>query len=276
MSGSADPEKLSPEEEQRKEEEHYRKVIRAFLFYRQHALERIDRAQRSYFSQTLEYQSMLPFMPEKHAALRRAVEVNAQLVGEITSDGLMFATAGLDEAANPNPSPERPAEFDMDKVYTTIKQFVRDWSLEGKEERERCYQPILDEIDSRFGKMSRQDVSIVVPGAGLGRLAWECAHRGYRCQGNEWSVFMLLASNYILNRQSGRLHTIIHPYAHQYCNNYHTNHQSRAVRIPDVDTFDIPGENLFSMAAGDFLEVYSTPEKWDCVASCFFWTQHEI
>lgn len=24
----------------------------------------------------------------------------------------------------------RPSEFDMDKVYTTIKQFVRDWSVE--------------------------------------------------------------------------------------------------------------------------------------------------
>ena len=35
--------------------------------------------------------------------------------------------------------------------------------------------------------------------AGLGRLVWELATRGFNSQGNEWSTFMLLASNYILN-----------------------------------------------------------------------------
>ena len=43
-------------------------------------------------------------------------------------------------------------------------------------------------------------VSILVPGAGLGRLAFELAQRGYTCQGNEFSMFMLLASNFILNQ----------------------------------------------------------------------------
>jgi carnosine N-methyltransferase len=39
-----------------------------------------------------------------------------------------------------------------------------------------------------------------VPGAGLGRLAFEIANRGYSCQGNEFSLFMLLASNFVLNK----------------------------------------------------------------------------
>lgn len=43
-------------------------------------------------------------------------------------------------------------------------------------------------------------VSVLVPGAGLGRLAWEIARLGYTCQGNEWSFFMLFTSNFILNR----------------------------------------------------------------------------
>jgi len=38
----------------------------------------------------------------------------------------------------------------MDKVKSTIKQFVRDWSEEGKEERNACYQPIISEILERF------------------------------------------------------------------------------------------------------------------------------
>ena len=38
----------------------------------------------------------------------------------------------------------------MDKLKTTIKQFVRDWSAEGQTERDRCYKPVLDEIKQRF------------------------------------------------------------------------------------------------------------------------------
>ncbi len=29
-------------------------------------------------------------------------------------------------------------------------------------------------------------VSVLIPGAGLGRLAWEIARLGYICQGNDW------------------------------------------------------------------------------------------
>lgn len=29
-------------------------------------------------------------------------------------------------------------------------------------------------------------------------------------------------------------------------------------------------ESKFSMTAGDFLEVYTEPNEWDCVATCFF------
>ena len=41
---------------------------------------------------------------------------------------------------------------------------------------------------------------MLVPGAGLGRLAFEIARCGYSCQGNEFSLFMLFASNFVLNR----------------------------------------------------------------------------
>ena len=43
-------------------------------------------------------------------------------------------------------------------------------------------------------------VTVLVPGAGLGRLAFEIARLGYSCQGNEWSLFMLFASNFVLNK----------------------------------------------------------------------------
>lgn len=39
---------------------------------------------------------------------------------------------------------------DQEKVQATIKQLVRDWSIEGTEERRACYQPIIEEILYQF------------------------------------------------------------------------------------------------------------------------------
>ena len=41
--------------------------------------------------------------------------------------------------------------------------------------------------------------NIHLPGAGLGRLAWQLAKEGYSCQANETSLFMLFVANFILN-----------------------------------------------------------------------------
>ncbi len=47
--------------------------------------------------------------------------------------------------------------------------------------------------------LTRGTVRVCVPGAGLGRLAFEIARLGFSAQGNEWSVHMLLASHVVLN-----------------------------------------------------------------------------
>jgi hypothetical protein len=63
---------------------------------------------------------------------------------------------------------------------------------------------ILDDNDNVLDTVpcsrNAKSVNILVPGAGLGRLAHEFARRGYNCQGNEWSLFMLLCSNFVLNK----------------------------------------------------------------------------
>ena len=46
----------------------------------------------------------------------------------------------------------------------------------------------------------RRQIEILVPGAGLGRLAYELAKLGFACEGNEFSLFMLFASNFVLNK----------------------------------------------------------------------------
>jgi hypothetical protein len=135
-------------------------------------------------------------MPAKFVGIQSSIEANSLLMNRIADvQSEMFeghavehggggASAELVATEGPWEGP-RPPDFDMDKVYTTLKQFVRDWAVEGVEDREKCYQPILDEIDQRFAGRDPSTISIVVPGAGLGRLVWECAKRGFKAQGNE-------------------------------------------------------------------------------------------
>lgn len=39
---------------------------------------------------------------------------------------------------------------DLERVQTTLKQLVRDWSSEGAKERMMCYQPIIDDLLRTF------------------------------------------------------------------------------------------------------------------------------
>ena len=44
------------------------------------------------------------------------------------------------------------------------------------------------------------EIKVLVPGAGLGRLVFEIAVAGFCAQGNEFSLHMLIVSNFILNK----------------------------------------------------------------------------
>ncbi len=51
----------------------------------------------------------------------------------------------------------------------------------------------------------------------------------------------------------------IYPWVHQHCNNRSNDDQTKPVTFPDVNPLELselPNSN-FSMAAGDFLEVYT-------------------
>ncbi|KAJ3907639.1 N2227-domain-containing protein [Lentinula edodes] len=178
------------------------------------------------------------------------------------------------------PKEYKPTEFDMDKLRSTLKQFVRDWSAEGQEERETSYGPMKDALLAHFSdipKEERRNFRVLVPGAGLGRLAYDIASLGFACQGNEFSHYMLLASFLILNKtERPNMHTI-YPYVHSFSNVPDRTSMLRPITIPDVYP-TLPSGSVFSLVAGDFEEIYggeSDPNEpqaglWDAVMTCFF------
>ena len=53
----------------------------------------------------------------------------------------------------------------------------------------------------------------------------------------------------------------LYPWIHQHCNNRSNDDQTRPITFPDVNPMELSeqGNSNFSMAAGDFLEVYTEP-----------------
>ena len=180
----------------------------------------------------------------------------------------------LDESHQAASGPtNKVSERDQDRVRTAIKQMARDWGAQGTAERERVYQPIVEAVLRRRPPSEGRPPRVLVPGAGLGRLAFDFAQQGYCTQGNEFSYFMLIPAHFLLNcTQTVHEHTLF-PYIHS-GSNWHTSADMlQPVRVPDVLPSVLDENTDFSMVAGEFVEVYAKEEErgaWDVVATCFF------
>jgi len=79
--------------------------------------------------------------------------------------------------ARGGPSKQGERDSSQEKVRSTLRSFVRDWSDFGREEREACYSPILEVLGREFPE-GRGEKKVLIPGCGLGRLAMEVAAMG--------------------------------------------------------------------------------------------------
>ncbi|XP_048002400.1 carnosine N-methyltransferase-like [Leguminivora glycinivorella] len=273
-----------------KERAHFRAVVTAFKYYKLCSLDRIQKSEKMIAKLPATHQRRLEKYKSYLTKFKKCLDVNNSVVHLIIKDvDTMFENVDhttTDNGSNGAESfgcnynnceisshKQHKMQHDVDKVVSVLKNIVRDWSALGAAERDQCYKPILEEMEERFPLdeySERSRVKVLVPGAGLGRLAWEIAARGYSCQGNEFSLFMLFASNFILNRCPEANKYTVHPWLHQYVNNVTCEHQLQAVTFPDVRPGAERPNHHFSMTAGDFLKVYTEAEQWNCVASCFF------
>ncbi|KAG0243489.1 hypothetical protein BGW41_002029 [Actinomortierella wolfii] len=260
---------------------HFHKIIKAFSQYKNSAMYANHRRRTDFFKIPAYQQKMLPRYLARLDEIDRAIEANYEIIKIICEDQQIFVNEDKPTTLNgddrvKNAAALRVREQDMEKVQGTIKQFVRDWSEEGLEERAAIYHPILKELDHRFQHVSpehRHQLHVLVPGSGLGRLAFDIANAGYSCQGNEFSYYMLLASNFILNKTTTTKQYTVYPFIHTFSNIVKPEDVMTSVQIPDVNPNTLPKNVDFSMVAGDFVEVYNEPEnheKFDAIVTCFF------
>lgn len=165
------------------------------------------------------------------------------------------------------------SDHDQDRVRTVLRQLSRDWSAEGAEERALAYDPIIQAVEARVPTSPENRKSVLIPGSGLGRLAFEFAMRGYISQGNEFSYFMLIPAHFILNCTHHVCEHDLFPYIHGHSNWRTADDMLQCVQVPDVLPSELPNGANFSMVAGEFVEVYAKAEeraRWDVVATCYF------
>ncbi|KAI0983148.1 hypothetical protein GJ496_007661 [Pomphorhynchus laevis] len=229
------------------EKRHYLSIIRTFKAYSEITQRILDSRKQSL---------------SKHISkLRKLVNLNQAFLDEVIESSDQIFTNVHSSFYNHNKSDKLNAlssnvdSANYDKLKTTLKQIVRDWSIVGSEERSQCYQPIINAINSYFTGVQRSDICVLVPGAGLGRLAFDLAVDGYICQGNEVSLFMLFTSNYLINRGIEANTMCIYPWITNFSNNLTYDDQCSSVYIPDINTYSFDSLK-FTMVAGNFLQVY--------------------
>jgi carnosine N-methyltransferase len=293
-----------------KEQNHWHDVVLSYRQYASFAMSQWANTMYRIHSLPEEYRSVLP------GALRRDTpefHARATLFKEAAIRNQFCLDCILRHAGQPHSQQEFVAaskryvsDAQISKTASVLKSLMRDWSTEGKPERDMSYKPIIEALKRVLPVTSAGPPRVCVPGAGVGRLALEICREGYSVQGNEFSLYMLLASDFILNGGIATPDTplIISPWLLETRNVHETTDPVRTISVPDVDphtylsladdvTKDVDEtppsvddvDNVaqnkheasrsceFSMAAGEFASVYNIPgehERWNAVVACFF------
>jgi len=259
------------EDDRIEEEKHLRNVLNTFLHYGIYSQNMNSKKKIDYKKLSENHKKLFPDILNKLNTIDEYIKINTHFIKLMIQDYVPY-----DSDSSKLFQGRSVKQLEVDKVRSTLKQFVRDWSEEGKIEREETYTPIKNALLDFYKDIpeeERGNLNILVPGAGLGRLAYDITKLGFSTQGNEFSFYMLLGSNFILNCMSEPKQFRIYPWIHSFSNTEKVEDQLEPIDIPDVLPGNIPKNTNFSMVAGDFIEVYKVPdykEYWDGIVTCFF------
>jgi carnosine N-methyltransferase len=161
-----------------------------------------------------------------------------------------------------------------DSAMQITAHITRDWTVLGRPIRKSLYDWCIAELQSSL-KSERLSSSVLVPGAGLGRMAYDIASNGYNVEANEISLVMSAAAFQLLQNQASG---VVHPFAFDFLvNEADSSMKYQQVSFPDLERREWdPNKNTFgslSYTVGDFVETYSTLERrrqFGAVVTCFF------
>ena len=258
---------------------HLRSIVSAFFNYQIDSLRDVTRMERDFKSIGEKYLKKLSFnYIERIEKLKHAIFQNYTFLLKIADPYKNMFKLYKASSGEVLMEPLIVEGKDIIKMRSTLRLFIRDWAIDGIDERNSTYKPILNELKNYFKDKSKKDfengINVLVPGAGLGRLMYEIAKLGFKSQGNEFSYYMLLCSNYIFNNTTKENEFVIQPLIHSFSNVYDEEAPFRKVMIPDenlAEELSKTETGEMSMVAGEFCRVYKEKINFfDSVVTCYF------
>ena len=258
---------------------HLRSIVSAFFNYQIDSLRDVARMERDFKSIGEKYLKKLSFnYTERIEKLKHAIFQNYIFLLKIADPYKNMFKLFKASSGEVLMEPLIVEGKDIIKMRSTLRLFIRDWAIDGLEERNSTYKPILNELQYFFKDKSKKDfengINVLVPGAGLGRLMYEIAKLGFKSQGNEFSYYMLLCSNYIFNNTTKENEFVIQPLIHSFSNIYNEEDPFKKIMIPDenlAEELSKTETGEMSMVAGEFCRVYKDKINFfDSVVTCYF------
>ncbi|CAL4129629.1 unnamed protein product, partial [Meganyctiphanes norvegica] len=240
------------------EREHFKRIVVAFKAYKNNALQRINEKYKYMKTMSDKHQALLKSYKKHLDQQKVCVEHNAEVIKLIIRDvETMFENVQHDDINGENITPSVMAS-DIDKVQSTLRQLVRDWSSSGEHERQQCYAPIINQIEHLFpDTKSKQigQINFFINLRSLGNKPSTLTLCGFYGHTSDLTSVIHFDQMNIIECSNGVNSLQVYPWVHSGSNTVKNEDQLRSAFIPDVDPSDLPENSQFTMAAGDFLEV---------------------
>ena len=270
---------MSSAEKDPEEYRHLRSIVSAFFNYQIDSLRDVARMERDFKSIGEKYLKRLSFnYLERLNKLKLAIWQNYSFLLKVADPYKNMFKLYKGEKGEILMEPLLVEVKDIVKMRSTLRLFIRDWAIDGLEERNTTYKPILEELKKFFSNRTKKEfeegINVLVPGAGLGRLMYEIAKLGFKSQGNEFSYYMLLCSNFIFNNTTKKDEFILQPLIHSFSNIFKEETAFKKILIPDeslAEELAKTDTGEMSMVAGEFCRVYKDKINFfDSIVTCYF------
>lgn len=247
-------------------------VLNALLYYRKYGQEKVLKSLAQMKTYPADFQRLVANRNKDFVmSMRDKIEHNQRILEIIVNNAEGMVGENHTKAMRIH-QVRRPTPDFQSKVLSTIRQICREWSTEGAPERDATFRPVIEELNGIFPNFEgRQNIRILVPGCGLGRLPHDLIQEGYTVQGNEFSYFMLFTSFFILNSCREAEQYTIYPFLFDKSNCWDSEDRLRGVKFPDrtLAAAIASRPNSFSMCAGNFLEIIKD-SQFDVIVTAWF------
>jgi carnosine N-methyltransferase len=168
------------------EEEHFIRIIRAFSSFAINTQKSLEKYYGDYAALSEKHRQLIPEYGEKLKRVKAATLENqkfydAVIVGHQNvlelQNAVNFASKTDGKTISVNASDIVLTQTESENLRSLLRQVMRDWSEEGAPERQATYNFLYTELDREFPN-DRENTAVLVPGAGLGRLAYEISQKG--------------------------------------------------------------------------------------------------